>query len=105
MGGKLFVFSSAAEGRDDEYNDWYTNVHLGEVLALGPFTAAQRFRLSEHQMFPQQHGYVAVYEFEGTAAEAAQALHDGSATLRMTDAIVDPHVMFVEDVTPRVTRD
>ena len=34
----LIVMSNANEGQDDEFNDWYTNTHLGDIIALDGFT-------------------------------------------------------------------
>lgn len=41
------VRSAPAAGQESAYNDWYTNVHLPDVLAVPGFVAAQRFRISE----------------------------------------------------------
>ena len=30
----LVVLSSPVEGREDEYNEWYSNVHLREVVEI-----------------------------------------------------------------------
>ena len=46
----LVVLTNANEGADDAFNDWYTNTHIGDILALEGFTAAQRFKLSETQL-------------------------------------------------------
>jgi hypothetical protein len=63
----LLVLSNPAAGCDDEFNDWYTNEHLPDVLAVDGFVAAQRFRLCETQLQPGRpapHRYLAVYEIE-----------------------------------------
>ncbi len=63
----LLVLTNASEGRDDEFNDWYTNVHLGDVLKVDGFVAAQRFRLADEQLVSGQataHRYLAIYEVE-----------------------------------------
>ena len=39
------VFSNPFEGKDDEFNEWYDNVHLPEVLALPGVISAQRYDL------------------------------------------------------------
>jgi hypothetical protein len=59
------VLSESVEGREDEYNDWYTNRHLADVLRVDGFVAAQRFRLAESDP-PQKfsHKYLALYEVE-----------------------------------------
>ena len=45
----LIVLTNPVDGREDEYNDWYTNVHLDDVLKVPGVVAAQRFRRSNHQ--------------------------------------------------------
>jgi hypothetical protein len=59
------VLTNAVEGREDEYNEWYDNRHLPDVLAVEGFVAAQRFRLTDTD--PAQdfgHRYLALYEVE-----------------------------------------
>lgn len=76
----LVVLSNATEGGDDEFNTWYTNQHLGDVLKLPGYKAAQRFRLSDAQLGPNEipYRYLAIYEVEAdSAADAAAALTSG----------------------------
>lgn len=62
---KFVVLTNAVEGREDEYNDWYTNVHLPDVLAIPGIVAAERFRLAPAQRSPAQpFKYLAIYEVE-----------------------------------------
>lgn len=57
------VFSNAVAGREDEYNSWYTERHLDDVLRIPGFVAAQRFRLAlEDAAAPAR--YLAIYELE-----------------------------------------
>jgi hypothetical protein len=55
------------EGREQEYNDWYSNRHLGDLLAIPGVLSARRFKLSGTQV-PQAptpaYRYLAVYEVE-----------------------------------------
>ncbi|MFT5606056.1 MAG: hypothetical protein ACI9G5_003032, partial [Paracoccaceae bacterium] len=73
MSELVFVFSNAVDGRDDECNDWYNNVHLQEVAAVKGIRCAQRFTLSDTQINDEQgYRYVAIYEVEDeVGAEAA----------------------------------
>lgn len=59
------VHSNPVAGREDEYNDWYTNRHLADVVAVPGFIAAQRFCLTdvEAEGAPQQK-YMAIYTME-----------------------------------------
>ena len=45
----LIVLTNPVEGRDGEYNDWYTNTHLHDVLKIPGIIGAQRFRRSDTQ--------------------------------------------------------
>jgi alkylhydroperoxidase family enzyme len=80
----LLVLSNATAGCDDEFNDWYTNEHLRDVLSVDGFVAAQRFRLSDAQLQPDRpasHRYLAVYEIEADDPGAPlQALLSGVTT-------------------------
>lgn len=57
----LIVLTNAVAGRDDDFNDWYTNIHTRDALRFRGSTAQQRFQFSEEQVqdFPQ--GFVAKY--------------------------------------------
>ncbi len=65
----VMVMSNAVEGREAEFDDWYENTHLDEVLATTGFTAAQRFVLEAEAGPPSAHRYLALYETEGDSAE------------------------------------
>ena len=67
----LVVLSNCVEGQDDEFNDWYTNQHLADVLKVEGFVAAQRFRLSDTQLegAKMAYRYFAIYEVESDDLE------------------------------------
>ena len=49
--GILIVFSNpSAPDRLEEFDQWYSGVHLPEFLRLPSVKAARRFALSDHQM-------------------------------------------------------
>ena|ERR1044072_5969505 len=60
------VQSNAAEGRDAEYNDWYSNHHLKDVLAIPGVVSARRLTLAEQQIHPglPAFKYFCLYEIE-----------------------------------------
>lgn len=61
---KLVVLSEPHEGREDEYNRWYNDVHLGEVVRVPGFVSAQRFRLHTPMGGEFPHKYLSIYEVE-----------------------------------------
>lgn len=88
------VFSNPAEGREDDFDKWYDDVHIPEVLTLPGFKSAQRITQQTGDqpspVAPKQR-YGVIYEVDGDPAEIAANLNEAMAngTLHMTDA-VDP---------------
>ena len=64
----LVVLTNAVPGKADDFNAWYDDVHLGDVVKkMGGFTAARRFdRVGEGPW-----GYLALYEIDGGNVEHA----------------------------------
>jgi hypothetical protein len=73
----LLVFSNPVDGREDEYNEWYTHHHLDEILELEGFRRAQRFELADAQMTRDTpsapYHYLALYEVDDGALERADS--------------------------------
>ena len=62
---KMLVFTSAIEGRDDEFNEWYQSRHLPDVTAVPGFRAAQRFKLAKVlSKGAEAKPYLSIYEIE-----------------------------------------
>lgn len=106
----LIALTNALEGRENEFNDWYTNVHLADVLKLPGVMAAQRFRMSgtQHRPGPFDYGYMAVYEIEiddvQTTLNELKAV-SGTDKMPLSPAL-DPQrmVWILEPITGRVER-
>jgi len=100
---KFLVFSNPVAGREDDYNDWYTNTHVAEVTAIPGFTGAQRFRLVPGEGAQPDHRYLAIYDIESeNVGEVMQELvvRGTSGGMQMSDAI-DPQVStFLYEVLP-----
>lgn len=102
----LIAQTNAADGRDEEFNDWYTNVHLLDALAVPGFVAAQRFRISTTQRPgspPCRYRYLTVYEMEGDPQENLAALAKAVPGMQISDAMHFDRVFQVfESVTERI---
>jgi hypothetical protein len=68
---RLIVFTDAVAGREDEFNDWYTNRHIGDVVAVPGVASAQRFELKSIFGGEFRHRYLAIYEIDAEDYEAA----------------------------------
>lgn len=87
----LIALTNPFPGKEDEYNEWYTNVHLKEVVAVDGFISGRRFKLTEPQMGgqPQPLKYMVIYEVE---AGKAQAIVDNISAAYSTfriDPVID----------------
>jgi hypothetical protein len=80
--GIMVVQSSPAEGRESEYNDWYSQTHIPQILEIPGFVTARRFRVSGDGQ-SSGHKYLAVYELEADdLAEPVAELRSRSASGR-----------------------
>lgn len=68
-----FVCTSPVDGREDEYNTWYSNQHLADVIAVSGFSTARRYR-TERASAPGGLPYLALYAIVGDPAETLAGL-------------------------------
>jgi hypothetical protein len=96
--------------QDGEFNDWYNNIHIPDVLAIPGVLSAQRYKrslLDREVGRPVDYGYVTVYEFEGDPNEVMAKIGAGvaSGTIRMDGAPFDRtkvNMAFWTPVTEKV---
>ena len=81
------VKSNPVDGKDDEFNRWYTDVHLPEVLQIDGFESAQRFCLTEQQIQPQSRRYLAIYTINGDDIDGTLANLRSMRSFNMSDAL------------------
>ena len=70
---KLVVMTGPKPGRDKEYNDWYNNQHLADVVAVPGFRSAQRFKLTDAMGAEHRNAYMAIYEIDSDDPKAVLA--------------------------------
>jgi hypothetical protein len=80
----MLVFANPIPGREAEFNDWYTNTHMGDLVQLPGWMGAQRFRIVTNvqprlSAAGYGHGYLIIWDLEDSDANQALA--------RMTAAI------------------
>jgi hypothetical protein len=101
------VFSNPVEGREDDYNAWFTDVHLWDALKIPGIIAAQRFKLSDVQRNPPPYpwGYLALYEVEtDDLNQTVTALKEraGTSAMVISDALAGGIGWFFQPITPKV---
>ena len=102
----LTVMTNPVAGKDQEFNDWYSNTHIQEVVEIPGFVSAQRFKLSDTQMGGEnEYGYLAIYEIEADdVGIALQALKGARPNLKMTDALAEKRELWAyTQISDKVT--
>lgn len=57
---KLIVLSNPVAGKEQEFNEWYSNVHLPDITSLPGVKSGKRFRITQDKPWK----YVTEYEIE-----------------------------------------
>jgi len=102
------ALTNPVEGREQEFNEWYDNQHIPDVLSVPGCVSAQRFKLSDVQLpnRPSPYRYLAVYEFESDAAQrVVKAIVE--APMPLSDAVSrDPMFLtpFFEPLGPKIEK-
>jgi len=83
----LVALTSPAEGRESEYNNWYNDIHIPEILSVPGITSARRFRIQVAKAGgAPAWKYLAIYEVEtDNIGETLKAL--GGATSAVIEAL------------------
>ena len=63
---QFVVHSNPAQGREDEFNEWYWNNHYRDILAIPGVVSGRRFTPAAAQFdnAPRQFQYLAIYELD-----------------------------------------
>ena len=94
----LIVYTSPVDGREDEYNAWYDDVHLREFSALPGVINGRRFQVAGDGKAQ----YAALYELSAHPDAVMAAMNEGikNGTVHMSDA-VDLASISTLTLTPR----
>lgn len=103
---KMMVMTSAVDGREQEFNDWYQNLHLQQLVAMDGVTSAQRYKATKILTDSITQPYLAVYDLETDDVDqvlATMTAKAGTEEMILNDAM-DPKtcVIIYEEIGPRV---
>ena len=105
---RMIMFSQAVEGREADYESWYDDTHIPDMLQVPGFVAAQRFRIVKNVVGETNFPFCTIYELEADSADAALGAMFGAmqgGKMQMSDS-VDPDKaqgFICEEVRERVT--
>ena len=102
----IFVLTNPLPGKEDEFNEWYTNTHLPEVVAVKGYISARRYKLSKDQMFAdQRYRYMVIYEVEsGKERQVLENLQAAVPSMTVPPVIdfKDGHAIVMESISDTV---
>ncbi|MET0251999.1 MAG: hypothetical protein ABW203_07460 [Novosphingobium sp.] len=106
---RMIMLSQAVDGRDEDYERWYDETHIPEMLQVPGFVAAQRFRIVKNVAGQTTYPYCTIYEMDGDTPDAVlgamfQAMQSGKVTMSDTADPAASQGFIVEEVRDRATR-
>jgi hypothetical protein len=104
----MIAFSNPAEGKEDEFNAWYADQHIPDVLAVDGLIVARRYGLTDVGGPSEgEYRYLAIYEIEsGRTLEARAALIAAvkSGKVRESDSLGEVQTLFFSPIGDRQER-
>lgn len=82
---KMMVMSNPVADRDEEFNRWYDDVHLGDVFKVPGVIGAERYRFRSGNDWK----YLAIYDLDcedPAAVEQELLARAGSDAMQLSDA-------------------
>jgi len=105
---KFVVLSNPLPGREDDYNEWYDEHHLRQILAIKGMESAQRFRLADEPGAQPRADlpfkYLALYEISTDDIGSVVAELTNPSSGRVSTDAIDPNTyswMFADLGEPR----
>ncbi len=103
----LLVLSNPVTGQEDEFNAWYTNIHILDLVKVPGIVAAQRFRRVDALSNGANQAYVAQYLIDTDDIDKTMAIAHarlGTHEMPMSDAFDMTSAVFLvaEAITEQV---
>jgi hypothetical protein len=101
--GLLFVLANCVAGREAEFNDWYDNVHVPDMLSVPGILSCTRARFSDVEFLPgsrvEDYRYVTIYDVEANDDAGFERIAENLRTGFFGGANVAASAVKVEGVT------
>jgi hypothetical protein len=102
----MIVMSTPVPGMEAEYNAWYSDEHLGDVLRTEGFRSARRLKVCAG--YDSEHPYFAVYEIE--TDDPQETMRKLMARMEAGEWVVSKalgpaQVILLEAITPVIPAD
>ena len=96
----MVVLTNTEPGKEDEFNRWYDDVHVGDVLSVPQVKACTRYEVTDAD---SDYRYLALYEFEGDPDALMKAMGEQAARFDMSGPLAGaPRMLRAVPLGPRV---
>ena len=105
---KFIVHTMPVAGREKEYNDWYDNVHVHDVVKVPGIVNARRYQLSDVQrreLPPGTAKYLALYDIRTDDLQHTLDVlgaRSGTSEMPISDAMVRRASVVYRPIGPLV---
>ena len=93
----FFALTNAVKGKEAEFEAWYEQRHLSEVLTIPGFVAAQRYQLSPKQRDGEAPPweFLALYEYNGDINRIHEIVTEHRHQMTISEACAPDHAAWV----------
>lgn len=103
---KFIVFTNPTEGKEQEFDEWYMNTHMPDVMKVPGFVSGQRFTWAHAQAreYAETWRYMTILDIETDDLQGT--LNDlksraGTPQMHMSDSLADYRITYAfTPVTP-----
>jgi len=104
---KLVALTRPLPGRENDYHDWYQNVHLPELVNNFKMKGAQRYSLVAKLMGADENDFLAIYDIEcddpaAFLGQMGQAAAEGKMTQSDASDAGTTYTALFQEYAPRV---
>jgi hypothetical protein len=102
----MIALTNPVAGREAEFNQWYDDVHVKDLVAVPGIVAAQRFVLvPSDAMGAQPYQYVAMYQLEGDVESVRAAMASTRSERFVSESLAPDAAMWAfRPIGPTITK-
>ncbi|NGP09492.1 hypothetical protein G6038_29310 [Rhodococcus sp. 14C212] len=88
------VQTECVPGREEEFNKWYDEQHVPDVLAVPGIKSVQRYQLAPPDENPVSNRWLAIWQLEGDIDEIRATLATGRDRRPRSDSYVHERTVY-----------
>jgi hypothetical protein len=100
----MLALTNCLPGREDEFNEWYDNTHVKDLLAVPGVVSAQRFKIPSGDEDSAPYQYLTVYGIEGSVEDVRASLAETRGGRVISETLAPGGAMWTfEPMGPQIS--